>query len=582
MQKFAVAICLIITLNFSANLIAEDKVNDVRVLIDVSGSMKKTDPSNLRVPALKLLNGLIPNGSKAGIWTFGRYVNMTVKWGTVDDQWRKRADLGAEAIHSNAMLTNIESALQRASKGWEKADAKTQRHLILLTDGQVDISKDAAKNAQSRQHVLHRSLRKLTKSGVRVHAIALSKNADEVLLKRLALETNGSFEIAETAVELQKIFFKMFERAVQPDTVSLQDNQFTIDSKVREMTLLIFRLPGSKPTRLFTPRKSTISARRPGNSVWRSDQGYDLITVKKPLHGVWVIDSDIDPDSRVMVVTDLKLDVSGIPAYVTPNETLNLAATLLNEGKQITKNSFLRFVDFKLQHQNIDGEKQVLPLSHSKDRKEKGQYKYAFEQGLPEGKHSILVSVDSQTFSRNKHIDLSVQWPVKVEINPADEPGNYILSITAREEYLKAESLQAVVLLAAPDKSSKALILEKNSTGWQSKIVTTEDGVYQALIEIEAETQAGEMVKYDMGGFSMVGVYRQPQTPEAAPVNHSEQAADTVAKTTEIEQVTVETAPNWILTAIIIGVSNIFMIALGVGIILYIRRQKAVTELTVE
>ena len=56
-------------------------------------------------------------------------------------------------------------------------------------------------------------------------------DADEVLLKRIALETEGSFEIAETAADLQKIFFRMFERAVQPDTVTLQDNQFTVDSQ---------------------------------------------------------------------------------------------------------------------------------------------------------------------------------------------------------------------------------------------------------------------------------------------------------------------------------------------------------------
>ncbi|RLA17269.1 MAG: hypothetical protein DRQ56_09430, partial [Gammaproteobacteria bacterium] len=33
---------------------------DVRVLIDVSGSMKQNDPRNLRIPALKLLVNLLP------------------------------------------------------------------------------------------------------------------------------------------------------------------------------------------------------------------------------------------------------------------------------------------------------------------------------------------------------------------------------------------------------------------------------------------------------------------------------------------------------------------------------------------
>jgi hypothetical protein len=49
---------------------ATDSKADIRVLIDVYGSMKQNDPNNLRQPALRLLTGLLPTGSKAGIWTF--------------------------------------------------------------------------------------------------------------------------------------------------------------------------------------------------------------------------------------------------------------------------------------------------------------------------------------------------------------------------------------------------------------------------------------------------------------------------------------------------------------------------------
>ena len=109
----------------SYRVTAAEPAYDFRIVIDVSGSMKKTDPLNLRVPALKLVNGLIPTGSKAGVWTFGRYVDMSVKWGRVDEAWRKLAGQGADRIHSNGLLTNIESALARASVGWDKPDRKT-------------------------------------------------------------------------------------------------------------------------------------------------------------------------------------------------------------------------------------------------------------------------------------------------------------------------------------------------------------------------------------------------------------------------------------------------------------------------
>ncbi len=144
MLRYTCLQLLLIPALLQAPVLAAAPAYDFRVVIDVSGSMKETDPQNLRVPALKLINGLIPSGSRAGVWTFGKYVDMAVKWGKVNDSWRSQADLGAEKIHSNALLTNIESALARARVGWDRADGKTRRILLLLTDGKVDVSRDPA------------------------------------------------------------------------------------------------------------------------------------------------------------------------------------------------------------------------------------------------------------------------------------------------------------------------------------------------------------------------------------------------------------------------------------------------------
>ena len=51
---------------------------DVRIVVDISGSMKETDPQNLRRPAVRLLARTLPEGASAGLWTFGQYVNMLV------------------------------------------------------------------------------------------------------------------------------------------------------------------------------------------------------------------------------------------------------------------------------------------------------------------------------------------------------------------------------------------------------------------------------------------------------------------------------------------------------------------------
>ena len=91
---------------------------DARILIDVSGSMKGTDPDNLRRPALRLLVGLLPTGARAGVWTFAEQTQPFAALGQVNDAWRTQALAKAGQIHSRGQFTHIEEAINRASADW--------------------------------------------------------------------------------------------------------------------------------------------------------------------------------------------------------------------------------------------------------------------------------------------------------------------------------------------------------------------------------------------------------------------------------------------------------------------------------
>ena len=56
--------CLLI---LSISVGAAEPITDLRVLVDVSGSMKQNDPAYLRQPALRLLTNLLPKKSQAGV-----------------------------------------------------------------------------------------------------------------------------------------------------------------------------------------------------------------------------------------------------------------------------------------------------------------------------------------------------------------------------------------------------------------------------------------------------------------------------------------------------------------------------------
>lgn len=572
MNLFVNIVLPLMMLIIGQSALATSNYNDIRVVIDVSGSMKKTDPLNLRIPALKMLNGLIPDGSYAGVWNFGGDVNMTVKWGEVNTAWRQQADIGVAKIHSNGLYTNIESALSRATLGWVVADIKAKRSVILLTDGQVDISKDTQVNKESRKLILSESIQALKNSGAKVHAIALSKDTDETLLKQLALETGGSFEIAGSAKELQKIFLKLFERATDPDMIELKGNKFTVDKSIHELTLLIFRPKGSKPTQLYPPDSTQISSKQKGKSTWRSEEGYDLITIKKPTVGIWKIDAYSDPDNRLMVVTDLKLKLNEVPAYITPSEPITIEAELHNKGKKISKNSFLRFVTFDLRHINEKDTVNQLSLIHNKMPKDKGQYIHQFEGLLAEGRHSFIVTIDSQTFNRGKRIDFEVQWPVKVDIRTTADPGTYQLTIEAREEYLKANTLLPDIQMKAPNGDQFALVLNNNAGIWEAEFNANQAGLFQAHIKVSAQTINGEKQTYDLGGYSMVGVYKPVEMKiDSSKLSEVKKVEFTETEVNQLSNSVGKT--NWTQVMIIVGVFNLIFVLIVGGIFILLRRR---------
>ncbi len=565
---------------------ADEQSDDIRILIDVSGSMKLNDPNNLRKPALRMLNGLIPSGAKAGIWTFARFVNTQVKPSTVNKAWRKKADAGAQQIHSNGLFTNIESALTKATVGWTKKDKNIRRNIILLTDGQVDISKNSEKNKLSRQNIIDKNIKKLKALGVKVHAIALSKSTDETLLKRIALETDGSFEVAQTDKDLQRIFFKMFERATKPDTVPLIGNNFTVDKSIKEMTLLIFKDKNTKKnTQLFDPTGRVINRHKKYRDVsWRSEEGYDLVTITKPKSGQWKLDAKKDGDNRVMVVTDLKLIAKAPPPYILPNQPLSIIAELQNKGKVIRRNNFLRFVKFGIEHIDNDGIAKKYDLPMSKYRSEKGQYPYLVNDDLKEGEHVFIVTADSKTFKRSKRFTVEVQWPIKVEIIPKPKsPGFYSLIVTPREEYIDPDTLDLKIILEKPSGEKEAIKMLKSGGALVSTLdATSSNHVHILRVSMQALSVSDTELAYDLGEFPFIGVEKIEEIvePEKVPERQTEEISSEEEPDT-IEELD-EEKTDWVMVAIITVVVNLVIIGIAVGVFMYVRKKKMPDELSLD
>lgn len=573
--------CFACLLLISPLLVAAEAISDVRVLIDVSGSMKKNDPKNLRAPAVKMLVGLLPENTKSGIWTFGRYVNMQVKLGTVDKAWKEQARVEAGKIHSRGLFTNIEEAVKRATSGWDKPDPAYERHLILLTDGMVDISKDTRLNEQSRRRLLNDILPRIEAADATIHSIALSENADAELLSALSGATKGSFEQVNNAEQLQRIFLKLFEKAIKPDTLPIEENKFTVDKHVSDITILIFITKESPATQLTIPDGSTWSAKtHPDTVSWHHDEGYDLITAKGPLAGEWKLQANVDPDNRVMVVSNLRLKVDKLPNTIMLGDHFDVRARLLEEGKTVTHKNLLAKTVFEVKQANKEGAVEKQALADTGDApdviKGDGVYSTTIDQIDAAGEYELSVRAKSLTFVRAIQHTLQVyDSPATISISQADTDKPYHITIKPHSGLIRSESVSMQITL--PDGETRIAKQDKDQT-WAIDIPNKYANKTFTLT-LAGTRYTDEPIKMDFEKVLSVADASQPIALKVKPKQLEEKSAaehensentkekikeDATEEATSEEDVTEEQDGFswWVVVAMVLGV-NVIVIGGG-------------------
>jgi hypothetical protein len=133
----------------------------------------------------------------------------------------------------------------------------------------------------------------------------------------------------------------------------------------------------------------------------------------------------------------------------------------------------------------------------------------------------------------------------------------------------------ANVDVEAPDGSRNSVELE-NSEGWlQTRVETSQAGLYRTHIRVSAQNHATEIYDIDLGSFSMLGVYREPLVAESV-VPEVKATAPTMPKT-EADKGT-----DWRMVGIIVVAVNVCLMLLILVGWLFLRRRKASEELIIE
>ena len=398
----------------------------------------------------------------------------------------------------------------------------------------------------------------------------------------------SSFSIAQTSTP--KVEF------VKPDNVTNQipyfDHRFRIDAELDEITLLFYRRSGAPPVILVRPDGSKLKIQNapPEKVEWYDDRTYDLIKIIKPMPGPWQALGDIQPNSQIMVVSDVRIEVEPLPEIVLSGETLKVTGQLFNGDKAIDTPTFKDVVtldvDFFSTNNSAYDNFGALPISvttfaddgyeldeYANDSIFTGEFVLDFAPGewIPIYQVKLPMAIREL---RQKPIILQ-KTPVTITVDKASAEGQFHkLSLNIDDSFVDPDSMIFQGLVTLPDKTDVEFsILEGSGKTRIEDIEFTEAGVHRVKVNAYGKTTEGREFRLVVPEFSFNVDHQVGEVLEKSDNKDVENVTDQVIKQKEesakqleleLEQAKMEQDQKQQQMYIIIGAGNLAILLIAV------------------
>jgi len=390
--------------------------------------------------------------------------------------------------------------------------------------------------------------------------------------------------------------------------IPLLQNRFRIDFTVDELTMIFFREFGSAPIVLVKPDGSKIfQSQADGVDLfWFDAATYDMISLKNPTPGPWQAIGQIQPNSRVMVISDLTLHAEPLPKVIFSGEILKQTAYLTNHGKPIDYTAFRDVVELKIEFvstnnpnfNNFGAESQTIASFEDNgkgmdERPLDGTFTGQFNLAVADGEWTPVFSVSTPMFSREQVDDNLMLYPNPIKMSvelDVEGKGFHKLLVDAERQLVDMTSLLLDGKVRFPNGDIQNFsITDLSAKVREHLIVNYESGVYRVKLTAYGNTIDGREFILDVPEFSFLTEEPKPEEPPPLEGNTTVPNAETninataditpedmspspeMAQQTNIEP---EEGMDNLTLAIIIILLNMFIIGFGGAAIWYFMRKK--------
>ncbi len=381
--------------------------------LDISGSMKHTDPLRLLPKAANIMVGLLNDKDHLGIITFEDVAKTRLAAGPLTPAQKRRGFQELAHLQPKGLYTDIYQALVDALKA-SKPAGDAQRAVLLISDGQMDIDPLKGNSKVFVERVHQQIIPAYKKAGIPIYTVAFTPESDQALLKTLADETGGRFLLIPAAQDLHQAFLKFYEALKGPQLAPLVGNHFLIDPEVQEAILVVTRSQQGKAILLEDPKGRKLTPASEGTR-WFSSPTFDMVTLPKPEPGNWTVSGHKDGEGKIILMTDLKLECPHLPQEAGADECLAVGALLQDKDQPVVTPEVLSQTSFTAELKAEGGKPVQLPMGPPPpDQKEFWPASARVARfpafGAP-GMWQLRIRALGKTFQRERNIFIKVIPP---------------------------------------------------------------------------------------------------------------------------------------------------------------------------
>lgn len=370
-----------------------------------------------------------------------------------------------------------------------------------------------------------------------------------------------------------------------PSDIPLLDNRFRIDYGVKEITFIVTRKPGTPSVILVRPdgSKLYVSKMTPPDVGWLALKEQDLITIRNPMPGPWQAIGEVDPDNRVRLLSNIKLETDLLPTQLYQGEKVKLKSWLLIDDAPPKDGYYLsdlgmtvrlqRFNDAKPEGEPVVDE----VLGHYRDDGKgldevpgDGIMTAEAVLDVPAGKYRAMYSTGNQVFSRARYQDVLIYpLPVSYSLAPPSQEFGAKLSFLIDVDELDPAS----VVIQGKATSAVGTSMPFNAVATEPKVevdlsAIKEVGQYEVTATLFGTTRLGREIQVSLPvkSFNIFPVLATPPSAASA----ASEASAAIPSQVKFEE---KESGGWLVW--LLGGAGILLLLLlgGVGFIVLQKRR---------